>query len=388
MNSPENQPPQTTIRAVYMRGGTSRGLFFHTRDLPPAGDARDRMILAAMGSPDPNKRQLDGMGGGISSLSKIAIIGRSSHPDADIDYTFGQVAVDTATISYKGNCGNISSAVGPFAVDEGLIKPKDACQAQVRIHNTNTGKIIVARFGLVNGKAAIAGDFALDGVAGTSAPIALDFLNPGGSSTGKILPTGNSQDMLETEGFGSLAASLVDVSNPIACIRAGDIGLRGDETPDALTNKADLLDRIETIRIAAAVKMGLCSTKEAKTTLRNLPQIAIVSAPHKDEHGDANQPAAHITVRMISAGQAHLATPLTGGMCLAATMRIAGSIANETAILPQDPQQPLNIAHPSGILTVDATLIDGSELQIPSVTVYRSARRLMQGEVLVPNHRL
>ncbi|OSQ40643.1 2-methylaconitate cis-trans isomerase PrpF family protein [Thalassospira mesophila] len=374
-------PPQIALRAVYMRGGTSRALFFHENDLPAAGTARDNMILAAMGSPDPHKRQLDGMGGGISSLSKIAIIGPSTHADADIDYTFGQVAIDAAVISYKGNCGNISSAVGPFSVDEGLVKPASTTQAHVRIHNTNTGKIIVARFALQNGKAAITGDFVLDGVAGTANPIALDFLNPGGSSTGHVLPTGNVHDRLETDGFGIIDVSLIDVSNPVVCIRASDLGLSGHESPVELSNAPNLLDRIETVRVAAAVKMGLCCAEEARTTLRNLPQIAIVSPPPPGGN-------AHITVRMISAGQAHLATPLTGGMCLASAMRIPGTIAHQTAKLPADPALPLNICHPSGTLTVDATLITKPELNIPSVTVYRSARRLMQGEVLVPAHRI
>jgi len=381
MPNPQNNNPQTALRAVYMRGGTSRALFFHEKDLPAAGPARNAMILAAMGSPDPHKRQLDGMGGGISSLSKIAIIGPASRSDADIDYTFGQVAVDTAVVSYKGNCGNISSAVGPFAIDEGLVPPDSSTQATVRIHNTNTGKIIVARFALQNGKAAIMGDFALDGVAGTANPIALDFLYPGGSSTGHILPTGNVTDLIETEGFGPLEVSLIDVSNPVACLRASDLNLTGSESPADLTAMPNLLERIETIRIAAAVKMGLCNTEEARTTLRNLPQIAIVSAPSPGNN-------AHITVRMISAGQAHLATPLTGGMCLAAAMRIPATIANRTAHLPGDPAQPLNISHPSGTLTVDATILTTPELHIPSVTVYRSARRLMQGEVLVPTHRI
>jgi 2-methylaconitate cis-trans-isomerase PrpF len=377
MTNPQNNNPQTALRAVYMRGGTSRALFFHEKDLPAAGPAREAMILAAMGSPDPHKRQLDGMGGGISSLSKIAIIGPASRSDADIDYTFGQVAVDAAVVSYKGNCGNISSAVGPFAIDEGLVTPNSDTQATVRIHNTNTGKIIVARFALQNGKAAVIGDFALDGVAGTASPIALDFLNPGGSSTGHILPTGNASDLIETQGFGTLEVSLVDVSNPVACVRASDLDLSGSESPADLTTTQNLLERIETIRIAATVKMGLCSAEGARTTLRNLPQIAIVSAPSPGNN-------AHITVRMISAGQAHLATPLTGGMCLAAAMRIPGTIAHQIARLPDDPVRPLNICHPSGSLTVDATLITEPELNIPSVTVYRSARRLIQGEVFVP----
>jgi 2-methylaconitate cis-trans-isomerase PrpF len=363
-----------------MRGGTSRALFFRAEDLPPAGTARDAMILSAMGSPDPNKRQLDGMGAGTSSTSKIAIIAKSNREDADIDYTFGQVSVDAPVISYKGNCGNISSAVGPYAVEEGLVTVSGD-DATIRIHNTNTGKIIVARFALQNGMPKLDGDFALDGVAGTGAPIALSFLAPGGSSTGKTLPTGTVREILETDGFGPIEVSLVDVSNPIACIAAQSLGLTGRESPAEISETPGLLDKIETIRIAAAAHMGICSLAEAQTTVRNLPQIAIVSRPT-----DQDSPATNIVLRMISAGQAHASSPITGGMCLAATMKLPGSVAHELARANTDANQPLTIAHPSGTLALDAD-ISGStvdDFTVNAVTVFRTARRLMQGEVMVP----
>lgn len=376
--------PQIPLRAVFMRGGTSRALFFRAEDLPEPGLERDSMILAAMGSPDPNKRQLDGMGSGTSSTSKIAIIAISSREDADIDYTFGQVSVDSPTISYKGNCGNISSAVGPYAVEEGLVAVTGD-EAIVRIHNTNTGKIIVARFDLENGLPAVAGDFALDGVGGSGAPIRLSFLEPGGSSTGKTLPTGKARDLLETDGFGAVEISLVDVSNPIACVRATDLGLSGRESPVELTDIPGLLEKIETLRVAAVVKMGICSPDEAKTTVRNLPQIAIVSPPTA-----ADAETANIVLRMISTGQAHVSSPITGGMCLAATMRLEGSIAHEVARANTEPNQPLTIAHPSGTLVLDADISGqtADDFAVNSVTVFRSARRLMQGEVMVPRHRI
>lgn len=376
--------PQTPLRAVFMRGGTSRALFFRAADLPEAGPERDSMILAAMGSPDPNKRQLDGMGSGTSSTSKIAIVAKSTREDADIDYTFGQVSVDHPTISYKGNCGNISSAVGPYAVEEGLVAVTGD-EAIVRIHNTNTGKIIVARFGLENGLPAVGGDFALDGVGGTGAPIRLSFLEPGGSSTGKTLPTGKARDLLETDGFGAVEISLVDVSNPIACVRATDLGLSGRESPVELTDMPGLLEKIETLRVAAAVKMGICSLDEAKTTVRNLPQIAIVSRPTAEDGETTN-----IVLRMISTGQTHASSPITGGMCLAAAMRLEGSIAHEVARANTEPNQPLTISHPSGTLVLDADISGQTEndFAVNSVTVFRSARRLMQGEVMVPRHRI
>ncbi|WP_412559335.1 2-methylaconitate cis-trans isomerase PrpF family protein [Thalassospira sp. MIT1370] len=376
--------PQIPLRAVFMRGGTSRALFFRAEDLPQSGPARDQMILAAMGSPDPNKRQLDGMGAGTSSTSKIAIIAKSSRDDADIDYTFGQVSIDAPVISYKGNCGNISSAVGPYAVEEGLVKTTGD-QAIVRIHNTNTGKIIVATFALQDGLPMVNGDFALDGVGGTHAPIALSFLEPGGSSTGKTLPTGKASELLETDGFGTIEVSLIDVSNPIACVRASDLGLTGRESPAGITASDGLLDRIETLRISAAVRMGICSREEAQTSVRNLPQIAIVSPPTNDDSANIN-----IVVRMISTGQAHASSPITGGMCLAATMRLTGSVAHQIARHNSVTDQPLTIAHPSGTLVLDADITGtmADDFTVNSVTVFRSARRLMQGEVMVPRHRI
>ncbi|URK16993.1 PrpF family protein [Thalassospira sp. GO-4] len=384
--------PQIPLRAVFMRGGTSRALVFRAEDLPQAGSTRDSMILAAMGSPDPNKRQLDGMGAGTSSTSKIAIIAKSSREDADIDYTFGQVSIDASVISYKGNCGNISSAVGPYAVEEGLVKTTGD-QAIVRIHNTNTGKIIVATFALQDSLPMVDGDFALDGVGGTHAPIALSFLEPGGSSTGKTLPTGKASELLETDGFGAIEVSLIDVSNPIACVRASNLGLTGRESPAGITETPDLLNKIETIRIAAAVRMGICSREEAQTSVRNLPQIAIVSAPTDQDSPDANLDANHganIVLRMISTGQAHASSPITGGMCLAATMRLTGSVAHQIARHNSATDQPLTIAHPSGTLVLDADITGttADDFTVNSVTVFRSARRLMQGEVMIPRHRI
>src|SRR5688572_27107743 len=211
---------QKKIRAVYMRGGTSRCLVFHARELPPPGAARDAVLLAALGSPDPFGRQLDGLGGGISSLSKACIIGPSTHADADVDYTFAQVEVSKPVVDYKGNCGNCSSAVGPFAIDEGLVRAREG-ETVVRVHNTNTKKIIVAHVPTAGGEAAVTGDFELAGVAGRGARIALDFLDPGGAGTGRLLPTGNARDVID-----GLDASLVDATNPLVFVRAKDLGDR------------------------------------------------------------------------------------------------------------------------------------------------------------------
>ena len=233
--------PQRKVRAVYMRGGTSRCLMFHERDLPAAGPERDRILLEALGSPDPYGRQLNGLGGGISSLSKACIIGPPSRPDADVDYTFAQVEVRQPSVDYTGNCGNCSSAVGPFAIDEGLVRASEG-EALIRVHNTNTNKLIVAHVPVAGGEAAVDGDFELPGVPGRGARIALDFVEPGGARTGKLLPTGRPLDLVE-----GITASLVDATNPMVFVRAKDLGLAGTETPQALDDDRELSARLESL---------------------------------------------------------------------------------------------------------------------------------------------
>ncbi len=245
--------PQRALPAVFMRGGTSRAIFFHRRDLPDGG--WDAIFLRRC--PDPNGRQLNGLGGGVSSLSKVAVIGPPTRIDADVDYTFAQVGVAEPTVGYGGNCGNISSAVGPFAVDEGLV-PTTGDEAVVRIHNTNTHKVIVARFPLVDGRAAVAGDFELPGVAGTGAAVRLAFLDPAGAATGKLLPTGNTRDVLTLPSGERIECSLVDAGNPTVFVLASAVGLTALETARELTANAPALQRFEAIRVAAAVAMGPC----------------------------------------------------------------------------------------------------------------------------------
>jgi len=383
--------PQIAIPAVYMRGGTSRAIIFHAADLPADSNARDAVFLAALGSPDPNRRQLDGLGGAMSSLSKIAIVGPPSRPDADVDYTFGQVAIDAPLVQYKANCGNISSAIGPFAVDEGLVSATGDA-ATVRIHNTNTGKIIVARFAVTNDMAAVDGDFELQGVAGRGAPIRLSFLEPGGAATGQLLPTGNPRDELEVAGLGRVSVSLIDAANPVVFVAATSLGLRGTELPDELDRIPGLLGCCEALRVAAAVRMGIASSaSEAETRIRNLPLVGILAAPTDAPtlSGDTLPAASHqIVVRMISAGQPHKATPLTGAMCLAIAMRLPGTLAAELACLPDDAEADLVIAHPSGLLPVAAKLRLEPSPRAEEAVVYRTARRLMQGSVLVPRRTL
>ncbi len=226
---------QFRLRAVFMRGGTSKALMLRASDLPRGRELWTPIFLAALGSPDPNGRQLDGMGGGISSLSKVCVIGPPTRPDADLDYTFAQVSVREATVDYSGNCGNMSSAVGPFAIDEGLVRPgvPDG-DATVRIHSTNTRKLIVAYFRLDEGCAAVDGDFRLPGVAGTGSAVRLEFLDPGGAGTGKLLPTGRASDAFDAADLRGIEVSMVDAANPCVFVEAAAVGASGAETPEEL----------------------------------------------------------------------------------------------------------------------------------------------------------
>ena len=382
---------QLKVPAVFMRGGTSRAIFFREADLPPDQAIRDRIMLAAMGSPDSYGRQLDGMGGGISSLSKVAIIEPSARPDADVNYTFGQVSVTDALVDYKGNCGNISSAVGPYAIDEGLLAaPRDGV-ATVRIHNTNTRKIIVARVPVQEGQAAVEGDFVLQGVSGTGARIALEFLDPGGAVTGKLLPTGAPRESLEIPGLGDLTVSIVDATNPMVFVRATDLGLQGTEHPEAIDGNTGLTARLEQIRATAAVRIGLASSiEEASRKSQAVPKIALVAPPvaYRDLSG-SNVPATStdICARVMSMGKAHRAFALTAAMCLAVAARIPGTVVRE-ALGPQaaaDPSADIRLGHPFGVLPI-AALVRGGRAE--KVVVYRTARRLMEGFIRVPSRAL
>src|SRR5688500_19513057 len=242
---------QMKIPAVFMRGGTSNAIVFNAANLPQDRALWDEIFLSAIGSPDPYGRQLDGMGGGISSLSKVCVVGPSSRPDADIDYTFAQVQVKDAKVDYSGNCGNMSSAMGPFAVDEGIVAASGE-EALVRVHNTNTKKVIWSRFALDDGAAAVDGDLAIPGVAGTGSPVKLEFREPGGATTGKLLPTGRAADVLEVPGYGKFNVSLVDAANACCFVRADELGISGTEMPEAIDRDAALLEKLSAIRLAAS----------------------------------------------------------------------------------------------------------------------------------------
>lgn len=369
-------------KAVFARGGTSKALIFHRRDLPADRARWDAIFLAAMGSPDSYGRQLDGMGGGLSSLSKVCVVGPTTRPDADVDYTFAQVQVKEARVDYGGNCGNMSSAIGPFAVDEGLV-PASGTSATVRIHNTNTGKIIHATFPVADGRSVERGDLVIPGVSGSGAPVRLDFLDPGGASTGRLLPTGRALDVLAVPGLGEVPVSLVDAANACVFLEAATLGLDGTELPDELDGRPDLLARIADIRAQASVAMGIADSVDAARANRMIPLIAFVSAPAPARMLDGEPlagEAVDLTVRMISNGQPHRALPLTGSLCVAVACGIEGSIPARLA--RRDRRGGLRLGMPSGVIQVDAEVArEADGWRAVRGSFYRTTRRLFAGMV-------
>ncbi|HKK30560.1 MAG TPA: PrpF domain-containing protein, partial [Alphaproteobacteria bacterium] len=366
-----------------IRGGTSKALVFHARDLPADRSAWPDLFRTAIGANDPNGRQLDGMGGGISSLSKVCVIAPSARGDADIDYSFFQLSPTDDSVDDSANCGNMSSAMGPFAVDEGLLSVSGD-EAVVRIFNTNTNKIIVSRFGLDEGLAAVDGDFALPGVAGTGAPVKLDFLFPGGARTGKLLPTGRTMDSLTLADGTVIEASCVDAANPCVFVRAGDVGMNAAESPLALDGDTALLARLEAIRLAASVAMGIARNLEQAAAIPSAPKVAFVAPPAESRTLDGGTLATDkvdLLARMISVGQPHRAIPLTGALCTAVAAKIEGTLVHEVT----RPGAAVRVGQPSGTTVVDADVRrqgDGS-WQADAASVFRTQRRLMGGFVYV-----
>ncbi len=370
------------VPAVFLRGGTSKGVFFHESDLPTDPAERDAIILNVLGSPDPYQRQLNGLGGGISSLSKAVIVAKSARPDADVDYTFAQVAVDRPIVDFSGTCGNLSSAVGPFAVDEGLIHVEDG-EACIRVYSTNSDKIYHARFQVKNGQTVEDGDFVIPGVAGAGARITLDYLDPGGALTGKLLPSGNVRDTIPVDGLGDIEVSLVDATNAVIFVDAAALGYTATEHPDALDSDPLFMARMEEIRCKGAVMMGMANRPEDAPLAA--PKIGIVGPPQPftaldgTDYGPKDQ---SLTVRMISMERVHRAVPGTNVMGIAAASRIEGTIPHQHARAGT----PLRVANPSGVIPVEADVIrtaDGA-WHVNTISVYRTQRRLMEGSVLVP----
>lgn len=370
------------IKAAFYRGGTSKAILFNAADLPKDKKTRDRIFLYAMGSPDVYGRQLNGMGGGLSSLSKIVIVEPSSRDDADVDYTFIQISVDEPVADYGGMCGNMSSAVGPFAIDEGMVMAKDG-MSTVRVYNTNTNKIFHSNFEVLDGEAVEQGDFSIPGVSGSGAKISLDFIDPGGAVTGQLLPSGKVCEKLQIDGMGVIKVSLVDASNPIVFVRAQDVGIKGIETPAELDRDTALMERLEIIRRSASVAMGISATTE-EAILSN-PKIAIISPSQSfDALGGAayDKDEFDLSVRLVSMGNFHRAITLTGAMCLAVAARIKGTLVNDLVTSASD----VRIGNPSGILSVQADVeMKETGPLAHSVTTFRTQRRIMDGRILFPS---
>ncbi|MGQ4810401.1 2-methyl-aconitate isomerase [Candidatus Entotheonellaceae bacterium PAL068K] len=378
---------QHKIPAVFMRGGTSRAVMFREDVLAPYDHAtRERIILAALGSPDPDGRQVDGLGGGISSLSKVAIIGRSSDPDSDVTFTFGQVEVQQPFIDWSGTCGNISAAVGAFAIEEELMPAVDPV-TPVRVLATNTGKRYIAHVPVRDGLAEVEGDFSIAGVPGPAARVALEYLAPGGSLGGKLLPTGVPRQSITLAGGRRVTVSLVDAALPMVYVRAQELGVDATRLAPELDSDADLQAVLEEIRGHGAVLFGLAENVEhARNVVKAIPKIATVapSATYQSSSGTTIMAAEiDLAARAISMGNTHRTFPATSSMCTAVAAAVEGTVVHEVCRTP--PPQPVRIGHPAGIMEIGAKVTQRhGEWVAESVTTQRTARRIMEGSILVP----
>ncbi len=389
--------PQIRIPATYLRGGTSKGVFFRLLDLPEAaqvpGPARDALLLRVIGSPDPYGKQIDGLGGATSSTSKTVILSKSSRPDHDVDYLFGQVSIDQAFVDWSGNCGNLSAGVGPFAIANGLVDgsriPRDGI-ATVRIWQANIGKTIIAQVPIRNGTVQETGDFELDGVTFPAAEIQLEFMDPAadedGEGGGSLFPTGNLVDDLDVPGVGLLQATLINAGIPTIFINAGAIGYRGTELQDAINGDPKALALIETIRAQGALRMGLIQSLDQAATRQHTPKVAFV-APPADYLASSGKPVAgagiDLLVRALSMGKLHHAMMGTAAVAIGTAAAIPGTLVNQAA--GGGERQTVRFGHPSGTLRVgaEARQVNG-EWTVAKVIMSRSARVLMEGWVRIP----
>jgi probable AcnD-accessory protein PrpF len=383
---------QLRIPAVYMRGGTSKGVFFKPEDLPSDPVARDRILLRVIGSPDPYGKHIDGMGGATSSTSKVVLISKSSRPDCDVDYLFGALAVDKPTIDWSGNCGNLTAAVGPYAISMGLVKAPAEGWATVRIWQANIGKKIIAQVPMHNGEVQEEGDFELDGVTFLAAEIKLEFLDPGADEgeggEGAMLPTGHVTDRIEVPGIGTFEATLINAGLPTIFIAAESLGFKGTELQSDINTHPEILARIEKIRNYGAVAMGLAGAPEEAAKTAHTPKVSFVARSQSYTASDGRMVQAEdidLLARVFSMGPLHHAMTGTGAVAIAAAVAIPGTIPNQLARKRADGR--VRFGHPSGTLSVGAgaTQING-EWVVSKVMMSRSARRLMEGWVRVPDH--
>jgi 2-methylaconitate cis-trans-isomerase PrpF len=366
-----------------MRGGTSKALFFLASDVPADVQQRTDVLLRAFGSPDI--RQVDGMGGADPLTSKTAIIRASNMPGVDVEYTFGQVSITEPFVDMAGNCGNISSAVGPFAIDKGLVLAVDPVTT-VRIFNTNTRKMIVAKVPVREGRVVTQGTYQINGVPGTGAEIKLHFVDPGGAITGKLLPTGNVVDKIKMESGQSVDVSIVDAGNLAGFIRAEQVGLRGDELPAEIESRADILATLEEIRAKISERLGMCGNwKESYQRYRTNPKIAFVSAPAAFRTLQGQQilaDSSDLMARVMAMGRMHKAFAITAAIPTAAASKIPGSVVHA---LCRPSSSTVRIGHPSGIMSVGITSSGEKEnFRLLEVIVGRTARKLMDGHVFLP----
>ena len=385
---------QTRIPATYMRGGTSKGVFFRLEDLPPAarvpGPARDALLLRVIGSPDPYRQHIDGMGGATSSTSKCVIISPASQPGHDVDYLYGQVSIDSAFVDWSGNCGNLSSAVGPFAVASGFIDPARLAgdHVEVRIWQANIGKTILARVPLAGGQVQELGDFALDGVAFPAAEIVLEFVDPAddGDDGGAMFPTGHLVDALDVPGIGTLPATMISAGIPTVFVNATDVGCTGSELQADINGDAAALARFEAIRIAGALRMGLIADASEASGRQHTPKVAFVAPPADYAASSGKRIAAtdiDLRVRALSMGKLHHAMMGTASVAIATAAAVPGTLVNLAA--GGGSRDAVRFGHPSGTLRVGAQVEqrDGA-WTVTRALMSRSARVLMKGEVHVP----
>lgn len=387
--------PQIRIRATYMRGGTSKGTFFRLHDLPGRaqvpGEARDRLLLRVVGSPDPYGKQIDGMGGATSSTSKIVILAPSSRPDHDVEYLFGQVAIDQPFVDWSGNCGNLSAAVGPFAIRSGLVDParlvRDGTMT-VRIWQQNIGKSIVAQVPVAGGEVVETGDFELDGVTFPAAEIGLEFLDPAADEEGAggaLFPTGRALEPLEVPGVGTFEATMINAGIPTIFIDASALGYRGTELQEAINGDAAALARFEAIRAQGALRMGLIGGLAEAARRQHTPKIAFVAAPIGYVTSSGRQVSAgeiDVLVRALSMGKLHHAMMGTAAVAIATAAAIPGTIVSRAA---GGPRGLVRFGHPSGTLRVGAEAREeAGQWVVTRAIMSRSARVLMDGWVHIP----
>lgn len=387
--------PQVKIPATYMRGGTSKGVFFRLQDLPEqcqvAGEARDKLFMRVIGSPDPYSAQIDGMGGATSSTSKCVILSKSSQPDHDVDYLYGQVSIDKAFVDWSGNCGNLSTGAGAFAIHAGLLDPSRVPHngtCVVRIWQANIQKTIIAHVPITDGQVQETGDFELDGVTFPAAEIVLEFLDPSddGEQGGSMFPTGNRVDDLEVPGIGTFKATMISAGIPTIFVNAADIGYQGTELRDDINADPAQLARFEQIRVAGALRMGLITTPEEALTRQHTPKIAFVSPP-KNYTASSGKPVeageVDLLVRALSMGKLHHAMMGTCAVAIGAAAAVPGTLVNQAA--GGGERQAVRFGHPSGTLRVgaEASQVNGS-WAVTKAIMSRSARILMEGWVRVP----